>query len=235
MKFIGIVCWTEMRYKITRHELNRSFSDIVANIDGAIPVMFPQINDDCIMDEFIDMVDGIILIGGSDVSPHLYNEGPKRELHQVNPLRDEIEINILKKSIKKNKPILAVCRGMQLLNIYKGGTLYQDIYSDIEDVYNHSDRDGKKVIYYHNIDILDKESHLYKAFKSDDLLVNSFHHQAIKKLGIDLKIVAKSEDGIIEAVEHTKDPMVMGIQFHPEFPEHNRKFYKVFEYFIENI
>lgn len=235
MKFIGIVCWTEMRYRITRHELNRSFSDMIADCEDAIPIMFPQTNNDDILDEFIDMVDGIVLIGGSDVSPHLYNEGPKRGLLQVNPKRDEIEFNIIKKAIKNNTPILAVCRGMQLLNIYKGGTLYQDIYSDIEDVDNHSDRDNKNIMYFHNIDILDEESHLYKAFESETVVVNSFHHQAIKKLGRDLKIVAKSQDGIIEAVEHTKDPMVMGIQFHPEFPEHNKKFYKVFKYFVENI
>lgn len=235
MKFIGIVCWTEVRRKIVRHELNRSFSDMVAECDGAIPIIYPQVDDKKIMDEFLNLVDGIILIGGSDVSPHLYNEGPSKYLAQVNPLRDKIEINILKESIKKKIPILAICRGMQLLNIYKGGTLHQDIYEDLNSVYSHSDRDNNGVIYYHDIDIFDNESHLKKAMKTDRLLVNSFHHQAIKELGMDLKVVAKSADGIIEAVEHTKEPMIMGVQFHPEFPQHNEKFYKVFSYFIENI
>ncbi|MDL2310762.1 gamma-glutamyl-gamma-aminobutyrate hydrolase family protein [Peptostreptococcaceae bacterium OttesenSCG-928-C18] len=231
-KFIGIPCWLENRNGFVSHEINNNFSKMVLE-SGGIPIIMPQVLEKDILDEYIEMVDGLILVGGSDISPYLYNEGPNRFLDSTSPIRDEIEMYLLEKAVDKNIPLLGVCRGMQLMNIFFGGTLYQDIYSQCDDVFNHSDRDGKRVIYYHKIDIV-KNSRLYEIYGSE-LVVNTFHHQAIKDVGNGFKVTAKTDDGVIEAIEYEKDHFIMGIQFHPEFPEHNKKFYKIFEYFIRNL
>lgn len=231
-KFIGIPCWLENRDNFISHEINNNFSKLILK-SGGIPIIIPQINDENLLEEYINMVDALILVGGSDISPYLYNEGPCRYLENTSPIRDKVEIYLIEKAIERKIPIFGVCRGMQLLNIYFGGTLYQDIYSQCENVFNHSDREKMKIIYYHEIEI-EKNSRLYDIY-GPKLIVNSFHHQAIKDIAKDFKITAKSSDGIIEGMEYKKEQLIIGIQFHPEFPEHNENFYKIFDYFISNI
>lgn len=231
-KFIGIPCWLEKRDDFVSHEVNNNFSKMILEA-GGIPIIIPQIADDKLIEEYIDMIDGLILVGGSDISPYLYNEGPSRFLESTSPIRDKVEYSLIEKAIEKKIPIFGVCRGMQLLNIFFGGTLYQDIYSQCGNVFNHSDRERKGIIFYHDIEI-EKNSRLYDIYGSK-LVVNTFHHQAIKKLAEGFKVTAKSDDGIIEAMEYEEDQLIMGIQFHPEFPEHNENFYKIFDYFISKI
>ncbi|WP_100065497.1 gamma-glutamyl-gamma-aminobutyrate hydrolase family protein [Miniphocaeibacter massiliensis] len=231
-KFIGIPCWLENREGFISHEINNNFSKMILE-SGGIPIVIPQIYDENLLDEYINMIEGLILVGGSDISPYLYNEGPNRYLESTSPVRDEVEFYLLKKAIGKKIPVFGVCRGMQLINIFFGGTLYQDMYSQCEDVFNHSDREKKGIIYYHKINI-NEGSRLHSIYGSD-IVVNTFHHQSVKKIAKNFKITAKSDDGIIEAIEYEKDQFIMGIQFHPEFPEHNGDFYKIFEYFISHI
>lgn len=231
-KFIGIPCWLENRGKYVSHEINNNFSKMVLD-SGGIPIIIPQVYDKSFLDEYINMIDALILVGGSDISPYLYKEGPNRYLESTSPIRDEVEIYLLEKAVERKIPIFGICRGMQLINIFFGGNLYQDIYSQREDVYNHSDRENRSIIYYHDIEIKES-SRLYDIF-GPSLVVNTFHHQAIKKVAKNFKVTATADDGIIEAIEYEKDNFIMGIQFHPEFPEHNKNFYKLFDYFIGNI
>ncbi len=231
-KYIGIPCWTENRNGLLHHEINNQFSEMVLKA-GGVPIILPQVVEEQILDEYLDMIDGLLLVGGSDIAPYTYKEGNSRYLESVRPIRDESEIKLLDKAVSRNMPILAVCRGMQLVNIYFGGDLYQDIYSQIEKVDNHSDREKKGIVYYHKINI-EENSRMYNIF-GKELLVNSFHHQAIRKLAKDFKATSYSYDNLIESIEYTKEQFIMGIQFHPEFPQHNKEFYKIFDYFISNI
>lgn len=129
--------------------------------------------------------------------------------------------------------MLAVCRGLQLTNVVFGGTLYQDIYSQLKDVLVHSPKIDDFQENFHTIEI-EKDSYLHE-FYGDTAIVNSFHHQAIKDLAEGFKVVARSKDGIIEAVETMDDHLFMGIQFHPEFLHHSELNQGLFNYFVKKV
>ena len=232
-KFIGILCWNDVIDGIKYQSINTAFSENIEKT-GAIPIVFPQIKEMEKIDYFLSLVDGILLIGGSDISPHLYGEDPKRFLWDTNPRRDMVEMNILERAMEKKKPILAICRGMQLLNVYLGGDLYQDIYEQKDNVMNHSFRDNKTISYYHNI-YMEEDSHMEKIF-GEETLVNSYHHQAIRKLAGELKATARARDGIIEAVEYkNEDQFILGVQFHPEQIDDNPLFVDIYSYFVSHL
>ncbi len=231
-KIIGIPCWTEGRDSNSFHEVNNSFAELIIKA-GGVPLILPQVDNEVVLDGYMDILDGLLLVGGSDISPFYYGEGPDRYLESTTPKRDKVEFYILEKAIAKKIPILGVCRGMQLINIHFGGDLYQDIYSQIDYALNHSDRDRKGIMYFHEINI-EKDSDLHDVFGSK-LMVNTFHHQAIKKLAEGFKTTALSPDGLIEAMEYEEGQFIMAIQFHPEFPEHNKDFKNIFKFFVEKL
>lgn len=180
---------------------------------GGIPIMIPMVKDLNLLEPIIDMLDGIVLTGGSDVHPILYGENPIQELSNVSLARDKFELKILELALEKGIPVLGICRGMQLANVYFNGSLYQDIYKELDDVLGHL---SISTVFegHHKIDIK-KDSFLDEIFKGEDILVNSIHHQAIKKLGDGMEVIAKSEDGLIEGVIHNEHKFI-GVQFHPE-------------------
>lgn len=231
LKKIGVICWTEILETREKIATNDYFLQAVARA-GALPFSHPSTSNEETLDAFLDFVDGVILTGGEDISPHLYGEDTKRKTGKVNMKRDLGEIAILKKIFEKKIPCLAVCRGMQLANVYLGGTLYQDIYEETKTDIAHS-HEGEFQENFHFIKIK-KKSKLYEALGSK-VLVNSLHHQAIKDLAKDLSLVASSSDGIIEAVETKDDHLFMGVQFHPEFRDLEGNYDKLFKYFIEKV
>ena len=159
----------------------------------------------------------MVLSGGRDVDPHFYGEEPLEKLEAIFPERDVHETALIKAATDLKKPIFAICRGMQILNVVYGGTLYQDIsYAPGEHIKHY--QIGTPYQATHSIKI-DKSSTLFRmADKLEVERVNSFHHQALKKLADGLKVVATAPDGIIEAVEGTNEDgmFILGVQFHPE-------------------
>ncbi len=156
--------------------------------------------------------DGLLLPGGADVNPSLYGEEKSIKCGNPNELRDRFEPQILKDFLETGKPILGICRGAQIINVYFGGTLFQDI-KDTQKV-KHSDFFGRAKS-THSIDICE-DSLLFEIIKSKKCGVNSIHHQAINKVGEDLTVVAVSEDGFTEAVENKAYGFCLAIQWHPE-------------------
>lgn len=156
--------------------------------------------------------DGLLLPGGADVSPELYGEKPSDQCGKPNLVRDQAEPQMLGAFLKTEKPVLAICRGIQILNVYCAGTLLQDIKDKQQ--YKHMDflsRAGST----HPVKIY-ADSRLYGILGTDTAMVNSMHHQAIQKVGTGLQVSAVSEDGYIEAVELEKHPFCIGVQWHPE-------------------
>lgn len=156
--------------------------------------------------------DGLLLPGGADVDPHLYGQEPTEKCGKPNVLRDTAEPKLLEAYLPTGKPILCICRGVQLLNVHFGGTLHQDI-ADTQ-VCRHTSFPGKNRG-SHKAKILPRTK-LSQIFGEEIISVNSLHHQAADKVGPGLAVSAVSEDGFIEGLEVSLHPFCLGVQWHPE-------------------
>lgn len=176
--------------------------------------------------------DGIVFTGGEDVDPHLYGERIKYPNVKVNWARDDFEMALLDGGLKLSLPVLAICRGIQTVNVQFGGTLYQDLKGDTALERDHKQQ-GSRSEPTHSVTVTDPDSLLH-AFFTGICPVNSLHHQAVRRLGRGLKVTAHSEDGLVEAVELATDyPFFLAVQWHPEemFSEHPEQ-RKIFEHFV---
>jgi len=181
----------------------------------------------------LEAYDGILFAGGEDVDPGAYGETSKFKSVQVNRSRDDFEFNLLDRARHHRQPILGICRGIQLINVRLGGTLYQDLKSETALDLDHQQA-GSRSDTTHRVTLTDPESKLAEAFKGS-CRVNSLHHQAIRKLGHGLKVVAHSEDGLVEAVEAAAEgPFLMAVQWHPEEIADHPEQRKIFELFLSN-
>ena len=183
---------------------------------GCIPFLVLMNQPEENLQRLIDLADGFLFAGGIDVNPELYNEKIINDTVSIDIERDRTELIALPLIMKTSKPILSICRGIQICNVAFGGTLYQDIPTQIPSDIRHRQAEAGEVD-THLVMITDKASKLYDIMKSEKFAVNSFHHQAIKDVAPCFKITAKSDDGIIEALEHTTHPYFLLVQWHPEY------------------
>ena len=170
---------------------------------GGVPVFLPLSLDPA---EIIPRLDGILMSGGADIDPKRYGAEPEPELQSIEPARDEFELKILELVYERELPVAGICRGLQILNVHAGGSLYQDVPP-------HSVRDKAPSTRVHDI-TTEKGSILEKLY-GEKLEVNSLHHQSIKTLGRHFSASATSNDGIVEGIEHSQLPIV-AVQWHPE-------------------
>lgn len=183
-------------------------------VNGGVPIVLPFISPEISL-ETLHLCDGIILSGGEDVDPRLYGQDPYREIGPTILERDLAEISIAKYALEHNIPLLAICRGVQILNVALGGTLVQDIPSQMKDAIQHSQKVARNLD-SHWVNIV-LNSRLYQILGSEKVRVNSLHHQAIDRVADDLRVVAKASDGVIEAVEYIHPTkFTIGVQWHPE-------------------
>lgn len=209
-KRIGITCSEELQNDKYVHFINHDYLHGIIEA-GGVPVLLPPIPIEDIEMQ-IESIDGLMVIGGCDVNPLVYNQNPQPLLGETDYPRDLYEIALIKKCAEKKLPIFGVCRGLQVINVAFGGTLYQDLSYAPQKTFLHSQKERKECA-SHTMQI-EKGSFLYPIFQEKGY-VNSFHHQAIDQLGENLKAVAWSDDQIIEAIEHTSLP-ITAVQFHPE-------------------
>lgn len=186
-------------------QLSPTYTDAIMKAGGTA-VILPVIYSREQADALLASLDGIVLSGGVDVAPSWYGEELLNETVDVDVVRDYSDSLLARAALDSGKPILAICRGEQLLNVVMGGSLYQDIPSQVEGHVTHSG--GAK----HKIQI-DKDSFLYNVFGVESMEVNSYHHQAVKDPAPGIKITARSEDGLVEAFEADR---IWAVQFHPE-------------------
>jgi putative glutamine amidotransferase len=193
---------------------SHTYADAVSQ-EGGIPVILPITHN---LDEVKDIfgrLDGILFAGGNDVAPGLYG-AETTYAHDVDVERDTHEVNLMKLALESHKPILAICRGMQLLNVVRGGTLYQDIVNEIPGAKNHDGyiKDEPNHV-VHDLKII-SGTVLSKILKHNHIHANSFHHQSVRDIAEGMTINAQAEDGIIEGMEDMRQGYIMAVQPHPE-------------------
>jgi putative glutamine amidotransferase len=192
--------------KAFRSQRYRNYLELIEQGGGDPLPLIPGFSID------IEQIDAIILSGGGDVDPKHYGQSMNgtRE-SSILAARDDSEFAIMQKVIASNTPVMGICRGMQLINIYLGGTMHQDIEGISAPIHGSNGDSYQK----HKV-IIEKGTLLYEILGAEEIEVMSHHHQAVDSLGKDLKISAKAEDGIIEAIESANSKFILGVQWHPE-------------------
>jgi len=184
---------------------------------GGIPLLIHLTHDVAVVQAHYRRCDGLLFAGGDDVDPAHFGQAPHPKLGAVEPLRDEVELALARRAIDDGKPVLGICRGIQLLNIALGGTLYQDIPSELPDALDHyaSSKAPGRAHLAHPI-ALAPESWLAAQLETDELPGNTFHHQALRDIAPGLRVTGRAPDGVVEAVEGAGASFVVGVQCHPE-------------------
>jgi len=181
---------------------------------GGAPVLLPRIGDAEAVEAAVDAAAGLLLTGGGDICSLEYGEEPHPTLGLQDPIRDSMELLATRHAQERGIPILGICRGLQLLNVAAGGTLIQDVKSQVPNVLQHYTY-SLEPVFGHSIEI-EPGSLLHEVMRVARTNVNSYHHQAVKDVGRGLKVVARAADGVVEAIEASDGRPVLAVQFHPE-------------------
>lgn len=210
---IGLTCQL-FPEPLLRSSVNQQYVDAVAAAGGA-PVLIPIGLDEEAIDRIYGLLDGVLLPGGDDVSPKWYGHEPHPQLGDVNETRDELELAVATRALRNGLPILGICRGVQLLAVAAGGTLWQDVPSEYEAALSHDVREHGRDHLCHEI-VVESGSRLHRAIGATTANVNSFHHQAVRDVPPGFWVTARAGDGVIEAIESQDGQFAVGVQCHPE-------------------
>ncbi len=182
---------------------------------GVIPQLVCPAHDADSVETLVRAGSGLVLSGGEDIDPSRYGEEPIPQLEEVNLVRDAMEWRALEAALELDMPVLGICRGLQLLNVFLGGTLYQDLATQRQDMIKHLQEAPWG--HHHHTVRCSPDSHLQRVLGDcGPLAINSFHHQAVKDLAPGVRCTAQAEDGLIEAIESERHRWVVGVQWHPE-------------------
>lgn len=214
--------------------MNQRYYEAVAAA-GAAPVLIPLLDDIDALRATYEACAGIMIPGGVDMDPGTYGEAPHERLGRVDPARDRVELQLTRWAIEDRKPLLGLCRGLQVINVAAGGTLYQDLDAQLDGAIRHDyfptfgfDRDYVS----HDVAVA-PASRLRSLVEIDQLPVNSMHHQGVKKLGAGLVVSALAPDGLIEGIESSNGHFMVGVQWHPEsLVDHDTGMRRLFSTFI---
>ncbi len=186
---------------------------------GAVPWMIPLV-DETTLRGIYERLDGVFLPGGADIDPATYGDGPHVACDKTDPERDRVELSLAKWAMADGRPVLGVCRGIQLINVAAGGTLFQDLATQRPESIKHdyfpfNGQSFTRDHLAHTVDV-SADSRLARLYGAGELRVNSMHHQGIRELGQGLRVTAVAPDGLVEAIETTGDAYVFAVQWHPE-------------------
>ncbi|GIL15699.1 MAG: gamma-glutamyl-gamma-aminobutyrate hydrolase [Chloroflexota bacterium] len=201
---------------------------------GGAPILIPLQLSQATLKAIYARIDGLLLAGGVDVHPKEFGEEIEPFCGEIDTSRDETELSVTRWALADGHPIFGICRGIQMLNVAAGGSLYQDIPSQIKTEQNHSYIAGDPYnLRAHPVE-LEPTSRMAQWLGASQLQVNSLHHQALKKIAPGLRVIGRSPDGVVEAVESDNELFRVGVQFHPELLEDDARMLNLFKAFIES-
>ena len=209
---IGVPCFVFYSVSPRFYQINTGYVDSIIDA-GGIPVVIPVTAHREELATYLEMVDGILIPGGEDIAPDYYGEDPAPQVNYINRVKDLFELELIRLAREQHKPIFGICRGLQMLNVALGGTLYQDIPSQVPGSICHLQSMDLRNVGTHRVKL--DENSLIGSILGAEVFTNTYHHQAIKDLAPGLVAVGHTSDGIIEAVEHTSEP-IFAVQWHPE-------------------
>lgn len=223
---IGITMHLEEQSARNLNILDQDYGKAVAQA-GGIPV--PLLGIESSLADIVKTLDGFLFTGGDDIHPRFYKERPLAAAKSTRSpdARTKYEIKLLKAVLKAKKPVLAICHGMQLVNVALGGSLYQDIGLQIPNALRHGPRTAGELV-FHPIDIFEGTA-LYRIMNNGSVRIRSSHHQSVKNPGKGLRLSAVSSDGVIEALESRGKNFLLAVQWHPEKTLNDRYTKKLFE------
>jgi putative glutamine amidotransferase len=211
---VAITATTEVIRGVPRVRVNQAYTDALLAA-GLIPVIVPPVADEEALDRVLEGVDGLVLSGGEDVAPRHYGAAPHRTVTDIYESRDSCELTLVRLAAERRVPTLAICRGIQVVNVALGGTLVQDIPSERPSAIGH-DAAPRRTERVHGVTV-EAGSRLAEALGSTSITANSLHHQSIARVASGLSVTAQAEDGIVEGVEPTAGEWwMLGVQWHPE-------------------
>lgn len=213
---IGIPCQADYREGSGRpiYCNNRTYIHAIENA-GGVPVLIPMLNDLSLLESLLTRLDGLLFSGGVDMNSCHYNEEAHPHLGEFDQRLDEFELFLVHWALQARMPIVGVCRGMQLLNVALGGSLYQDLETQYPEVMVHCRRELPRNTLIHSVHVT-AGSQMEQVLGTNEIWINSIHHQAVKEPGQGVRISGHSEDGVAELLEMADYPFVLGIQGHPE-------------------
>ncbi len=190
--------------------------EYIASVEmaGGLPLCLPLVEDPETIGAIMERVDGLILTGGPDINPQFYDQEPRPNLGEIDYELDLLELETARMAVDTGRPVLGICRGIQLLAAAFGGELIQDIPTETENTLNH-DQKASKAVMTHKV-FIDRSSLLHEIVGQEEIWVNSKHHQAVGTLPQGFAAAAHSSDGLIEAMENPNYPFLLGLQWHPE-------------------
>jgi putative glutamine amidotransferase len=195
---------------------------------GAVPVLLPPLSDEDALAAYLLRLDGLVLVGGRDIPPEVYGEEPTPTVVPMPRERWDFESQLLKAWLSTDKPVLGICLGSQFANVVQGGTLIQDISTEVGDEVVHFSPAGV----HHRVTI-DPDSRLHAILGETEVDVWARHHQAVETVGKGLTVVARSDDGLVEATEIRDKPFAVFVQWHPERMENTQHREKIFRALVE--
>ena len=228
---IGMIAAPNPKLLHGRHLINTSYVRAVIAAGGT-PLLIPSDRDDGLAAEYLPLLHGLLVPGGEDVTPALYGEDPLRQVTFMNEEKDRMELALIRGAVDRGMPVFGICRGIQLLNVCFGGTLYQDLPAQYPGVLGHAQDMAIRGQLTHRV-TLEPDSLLEKLLGGEPLSVNSYHHQAVRTPAPGFTVAARAADGVIEGVEDPERNLY-AVQWHPEdLVESHPRFRPLFRHLVE--
>jgi putative glutamine amidotransferase len=232
LTFIGITCGMKTQAGKSGISIPEAYMQAVLKA-GGLPVIIPETVSNADLEGLRQRLDGLLLTGGADVDPLRFNGQPHPKVYGIDEARDEVEINLAQLAASTGWPFLGICRGIQVINVALGGTLFTDIEDQLPNALKHDyDSTTERALEAHPVK-LEAGSALAHILGGRSIKVNSLHHQGIEKIATDLRPIATAPDYLVEAVELRGHPFGMGVQWHPEAMPDSPQMQALFRAFVE--